>query len=653
MYISKIIINNFRTIERLEFRPSKKINVLIGPNNIGKSTILNAMNLLLNPYYSIYRYDSLNELDFYNKNIDSPIEIEVWISCEEQDCQGCANRKQSIEINENEKEIFCPFQQYTLYFDPSNDVFLDAETINEANDFEQLVRVKASIDWDENNPGFIDPKYEFLNEIGENFGDFTRKHKHWLGFRYINNENEFSENEIRLTSRSMISKLIDRTEIANKLKSFFETNRKELDLMDIDSVEKLLKSFNEMLGDWNNEQYELLMELPAESIMDLLPNMGLNFKMDDLDQSFPLTRAGDGFKKIIGFILLKTVIEENLYTNMIIAMEEPEANLDPSNQRWLLKRLMENTKNNLNSQLFFTTHSLDILTAVKNIENIKVCRKNINNNINIKTIELEEEYQIRKKPFRLRKILSSLYAKKIIILEGDSEEGAYPVFFDCIANKKGEDLDIYSIEFVNGAGNNAGELIDLYKKHNIPMILFLDNDKENSLEEAQNYFEKDFVEQVLLLPEKWAFEKLIAKTINSKIEASDQGQVIIELLNDSGFVRKDGTIGKDKIKNKGLINEEFDAYDECEQRYYINIEDLGRFFKDKPGIFAEKNLINFFKDNFKNIVLGRSIALQMEKFEAIPEILEDAYEFLNQSIIGEIPEGIYILDEDGGFSEYE
>ena len=39
MYIYKIIIENFRSIKKLEWKPNKNVNVIIGPNGCGKSTL--------------------------------------------------------------------------------------------------------------------------------------------------------------------------------------------------------------------------------------------------------------------------------------------------------------------------------------------------------------------------------------------------------------------------------------------------------------------------------------------------------------------------------------------------------------------------------------------------------------------------------------
>ena len=46
MYIKKVLINNFRKIDFIEFDLKESINTIVGPNGVGKSTILDAIRLV-------------------------------------------------------------------------------------------------------------------------------------------------------------------------------------------------------------------------------------------------------------------------------------------------------------------------------------------------------------------------------------------------------------------------------------------------------------------------------------------------------------------------------------------------------------------------------------------------------------------------------
>lgn len=65
MYISKILIKNFKCIQQLEIHPNENFNVIIGENNQGKTTIFEA----LQTWYRCYQlYIRPNRTDFYQGN---------------------------------------------------------------------------------------------------------------------------------------------------------------------------------------------------------------------------------------------------------------------------------------------------------------------------------------------------------------------------------------------------------------------------------------------------------------------------------------------------------------------------------------------------------------------------------------------------------
>ena len=66
MKIVRLRIRNFRCIKFAELFPVKH-NVLLGPNNTGKTAVLEALNLLLNPESS-GRWTVIDENDFFSRD---------------------------------------------------------------------------------------------------------------------------------------------------------------------------------------------------------------------------------------------------------------------------------------------------------------------------------------------------------------------------------------------------------------------------------------------------------------------------------------------------------------------------------------------------------------------------------------------------------
>lgn len=66
MRITRIRISHFRCISSAEIHPLKD-TVLLGPNNIGKTAVMEALNLLLNPEIGTHS-EAIDENDFYRRN---------------------------------------------------------------------------------------------------------------------------------------------------------------------------------------------------------------------------------------------------------------------------------------------------------------------------------------------------------------------------------------------------------------------------------------------------------------------------------------------------------------------------------------------------------------------------------------------------------
>lgn len=73
--IRKIEIKNFRSIKSLTWLPLPGVNCLIGPGDIGKSTILDAIDLCLGARRSI----SISDADFHSLDIGCAISITLTL----------------------------------------------------------------------------------------------------------------------------------------------------------------------------------------------------------------------------------------------------------------------------------------------------------------------------------------------------------------------------------------------------------------------------------------------------------------------------------------------------------------------------------------------------------------------------------------------
>ena len=76
MIIRKIDIKNFRSIKQLSWLPTSGVNCLIGRGDAGKSSVLAALDFIFSKNWNFQVLDT----DFYNCQIDEPIEIVATIT---------------------------------------------------------------------------------------------------------------------------------------------------------------------------------------------------------------------------------------------------------------------------------------------------------------------------------------------------------------------------------------------------------------------------------------------------------------------------------------------------------------------------------------------------------------------------------------------
>ncbi|ADH61551.1 SMC domain protein [Thermoanaerobacter mathranii subsp. mathranii str. A3] len=81
MYLHRVIIKNFRSIEYIDITFAKGKNIIVGKNNCGKSNIIKAIDLVLgqsNPAY--VKNENITEKDFFTYKIKGETAEEVVIT---------------------------------------------------------------------------------------------------------------------------------------------------------------------------------------------------------------------------------------------------------------------------------------------------------------------------------------------------------------------------------------------------------------------------------------------------------------------------------------------------------------------------------------------------------------------------------------------
>lgn len=312
--IKQLKIIGFRGVQNLVWNPHDGMNLILGGGDCGKSTILEAIGLLLNPS----NYLSLTEADFWNKNSEEGFSIEASIYVSE-----------DFEFSSGTK-IYWPWE-----WDGKNPTLptADDDEIPDAQTPVFQVSVSAN--------GNFDLSWEIVQPDGsrEHFPVGLRRK---IGLVELTS-NDRNDRDLRLVSGSALDRLISENSLRSKigqaiaqvpLKGALSGDANQaLDELDKSLQEKHLPSGLD-LGITSSQGISI------GSLIGLLASKG--------DISLPLASWGAGTRRMSALQIAATRQRETRIT----AIDELERGLEPYRLRQLVASLL-----NSGTQSFVTTHS--------------------------------------------------------------------------------------------------------------------------------------------------------------------------------------------------------------------------------------------------------------------------------------------------------
>lgn len=497
MYLSNLKVNNYRNFSEFDINFKKGLNVIVGPNNSGKSGLLKAIGIL----------SSLNNLVFddFNKN--------------------------DLKINWNNKyKNDAPI--ITMEFNLFHDVYLnnfEDETLNDLIPFLNTQQIQEKINSQRKKYYEINvsikleyildskKKEEYIDEICkiksfEEYLNVFKKYSNYYQWIITNgiNENIIEKKKLNnIVSIDFIDAERNSEAIYKKIdaefKNFFSKDEnKDIQLNVNNAISKLLKDaikgkIDEIDKIIVNEKNDIGLKKGYVSIsQNVRTDVGLNsgyiIDVNDTKEKFdlPLTHNGVGYNNLINIYLLIKLIELDKNNFRILCLEEPEAHLHPAMQYKLFKYIKKlDEEENLNQQIFVTTHSSNItsIAGLDNIiminyqrdEQIQKCVSQIVFDIfKEKISDAPEEIEMKNKSkSHLTKFLDVtrcdlLFAEKIILVEGISEKMLIPI----LINKFGTSYEEEHISIVEIGGNYFDYFLFLFKNNIIKKKVLCITDKD-------------------------------------------------------------------------------------------------------------------------------------------------------------------------------
>ncbi|CDI65671.1 Putative uncharacterized protein [Lactobacillus helveticus CIRM-BIA 101] len=395
MFISSVEITNFRTFkEKQIIRFTEGINILVGPNNIGKTTIISAIRLIFdkNKFGLDINDFSKTETKEELKNCSPKITVSVNLQksnkegSDSDDLLAIRNWLTDID-NPYKAKITMQFQLPTKY----EKAYLDA-----VKDLDDIGSV-----WLELEDEFL-PKYQRKYFVGESAQPLMDNSLSRFNCQYLpairdaekrmNSGNKYLLNKLLnffidydLKSNEELKKSDIEKKMQKRHKDFHDLAVKLLNNLSPrfkEGKKEMLKYSSQTGATFDGEEPEFNSALNDH---DILKEFSLVVKNGE--SNVPINLNGLGYNNLIYISLVLAELQQsrdnsyfgdNSSVFPFLLIEEPEAHLHPDMQYDFLKFLQNNIKDGTTSetakQVIITTHSPNI-TAAASLDDLIVLSK--------------------------------------------------------------------------------------------------------------------------------------------------------------------------------------------------------------------------------------------------------------------------------------
>lgn len=471
MYISEIVeINNYRNLTGKTITFNDTLNFLIGENNIGKTNILELINICL-------AIGKFAETDFMDITLPIKIKFKVKYSNEE-----IGYFEDNFDVDDSNSITLVAVQdsvdeRINYYHDTPNQTKIGMATIRTMNIL-----------------------YYYTQRMPSKEVDFRKTSGSGKVLNYLI-QHSLEQSEIQEKD------ILKKTKLKNIVKNV-NIQIKKINTITGDSVSAYVETEVDKLvcrllglGDENGRELSSLGEGVQYAfnillqIIEIIYNVKATRKPEDFEERL-INRDG---KKLFPLFLV---------------LDEPEVHQHPYRQRSLIRKIKALIENNnqeflnllkdlfdidgLTGQIFIATHSPNIL--LDNYRQFIRLYKSTGTDSQLKIVSgmnvVIDDKLYKHMLHNFIYLKEAMFSKCIIFVEGDTENGAIPVF----AERMGLDMDERGIGVIKLDGaDSVKRCMALYKSFGIKSIALIDKDKKESYSsEPDIYFTKanDYEEDV-------------------------------------------------------------------------------------------------------------------------------------------------------------
>lgn len=358
MKIKELYLKNFRCFEETKIDFNEDYTIFVGINGAGKSSILNAIQIMLYPFILSSRFDNRQGLRYYCNLKELGILKESDITIKAKQSESILNQELQYpmilkSIIQNSSEIEIPLEYK-----------LDKDYINTDVEFRPLEFELQDLQ----------------NQVTKDEKTILPVIAYYGTKRQWDKTGQENTNEILFMpqmngyTNALSVELFNATKMRQWFARMLLVLRKK-PVLEFEAVRNAIANCYKEIDD-REELQEVKIDYDAEK-----EDIEIQMYFEDKTEILPLSYLSDGMKSILAIVsdiayrmatlnpnLLDNVIKE---TDGIVMIDEIDMHLHPSWQRKIVDSL---TKTFPKVQFIFTTHSPTVLTNVPK-ENIKIISK--------------------------------------------------------------------------------------------------------------------------------------------------------------------------------------------------------------------------------------------------------------------------------------
>nr|WP_296017118.1 AAA family ATPase [uncultured Acidovorax sp.] len=485
MQVAQINISNFRGIKSATLNLSRNA-VLLGDNNTGKTTVLEALDLVLGPD-RLNRTPPVDEHDFYLGRYlskvkkpdpvkpeaiaqDLPLPVHVGDGAEDA-AVDVADESMQIRIEATitdlSEEQRVRFGDYIEFWDDEQKKLYQAaepEGIDVAT-ICPAIRVTFVGKYDPEEDDFEGKTFfTWALTEGHKPQPFTKKDKQICGFLYLRSVRT-GQRALSLERGSLLDIILRLKEVRpqmwedaiEKIATYSVAENPALGITGVlQSINEALKKY--VPREWGIEPHLKFSNLTREHLRKVITAF---IATGDGAHAAPFYRQGTGTINMLVLAMLSLIAEDK--HNVIFAMEEPETAIPPYAQKRIIHEVRK-----LASQTVFTSHSPYVVEEFSMDETIILSRDG-GGTLTQSKVSLPDSVKLKRyrQEFRTR-FSEGLLARRVLIAEGATEATAFPVACRRLAElnpEKYASLEALGVCVVDAGGEGSiPDMAKLYKE---------------------------------------------------------------------------------------------------------------------------------------------------------------------------------------------